>query len=365
MKRVFLFYILTISAFSIDIIEKFPSYSYVFYEFDIEDEYAYNSDFSSFIKKNHLKYKNFYQHSINRGGYLIPTFKSLLIQDGLSDLFVYLSMVESGFQVNALSAKKATGLWQFMETTAKEYKLNINSNFDERLDPILATNAAMRYLHKLYKDFGKWYLAMMAYNCGEGRLQKGIQRAKSDRLEILMDKTAEYIPKETRIYIHKILLLSMIGENITLGFAEQKEEIRKLYGDEIVQVEVGAGEDIVAIATIIDINPKELLSINHHFKKAKIPVILPYYMMNIPSSKVIDFYTSYLLKKELSKNNKNHFISHSVILGESIEKIAIKYKVSIAEIIVANSLEALLLSEGDILIIPVTEDIFIKFSQHI
>ncbi len=365
MIRVFLIYILTVSAFSIDIVEKYPSYSYVFSEFNIDEEYVYNSNFNSFVQQNHNKYKNFYQHSVRRGGYLVPTFKSLLIQDGLSDLFVYLSMVESGFQTDALSPKQATGLWQFMEATAKQYKLDINSNFDERLDPILATNAAMRYLHKLYGDFGKWYLVMMAYNCGEGRLQKAIERAGSDRLEILMDNQKGYIPKETRIYINKILLLSMIGENITLGFGELKEDLTMLYGDEIVQVEVEAGENIASIAKSISIDPKELLNINHHFKQGSIPVVLPYYMMNIPSAKVIDFYTSYLLKKELAKENQNHFISHIVISGENIEQIASKYKVSIGELIVANSLKKLLLSQGDMLIIPVTEDIFTKFSKHI
>jgi len=365
MRSLFFIYIFTILSFSLDIVEKYPSYSYVFGEFDIEDEYLYNSNFNTFIQKNHSRYKNFYQHSINRGGYLIPTFKSMLIQEGLSDLFVYLSMVESGFQADAQSIKKATGLWQFMEATAKQYNLDINSNFDERLDPILSTNAAIEYLHKLYGDFGKWYLAMMAYNCGEGRLQKGIQRAKSTTLKVLMDEKAGYIPKETRLYINKILLLSMIGENITLGFGDTKEEWNQIYGDSIVQVEVEAGENIASIAQSIGVETKKLLKINHHFKHGSVPVVLPSYKLNIPSSKIVDFYTSYKLKKELSQQKKSHFISHIISSKENITKIAKEYQSSLGEIIATNSLKNLLLEEGDILIIPVTEEIFIEFSQHI
>jgi len=365
MRGLFFIYILTISSFSLDIEEKYPSYSYVFSEFDIEEGYLYNSSFHTFVQQNSAQYKNFYRDSINRGGYLIPTFKNMLIQEGLSDLFVYLSMVESGFQADAQSIKKATGLWQFMEATAKQYNLDINSNFDERLDPILSTNAAMEYLHKLYGDFGKWYLAMMAYNCGEGRLQKGIQRAKSTTLEVLMDEKSGYIPKETRLYINKIILLSMIGENITLGFGDTKEELVKIYGDSIVQVEVEAGENIASIAQSIGVETKELLKINHHFKHGSVPVVLPYYKLNIPSSKIVDFYTSYQLKKELSRQKKSHFISHIVSSQENITEIVKKYHSSLGEIIATNSLKKLLLEEGDILIIPVTEKVFIKFSKHI
>ncbi len=366
MRIIFLGYFLIISSLSSlsyaeDIIDKYPSYSYIFYEFDIEDDYIYDDKFNSFIEKKHTLYKIFYHNSLDRGGYLIPTFKSMLMQDNLSDLFVYLAMVESGFKTNAKSPKSAMGIWQFMEATAKQYKLDVNSNFDERLDPILATSAAMRYLHKLHKDFGKWYLVMMAYNCGEGRLQKAIDRAGTDELHIVI----EYIPKETRLYIYKILLVAMIGENISLGFSQEKESIELLYSSDVVQVEVEAGESIKRVAKIIDIEYNDLLKINHHFKGGTVPVLLPRYMMNIPSDKVIDFYTLYILKKELKKSPKNYFISHKVVKGEKLNEIAIKYNSTSFELMDINSLNRSSLNENQILIIPVTKTIFIKFSKHL
>ena len=361
LKKILLLCILTIASLATTLEDKYPSYSYVFDEFDVDADYIYNDQFIAFVKRNHKRYKNFYQHSLTRGGYLIPTFKSMLIQDDLSDLFVYLAMVESGFQTDALSSKKATGIWQFMKATAKQYKLDVNSNFDERLDPILATSAAMRYLHKLHNDFGKWYLAMMAYNCGEGRLQKGIDRAGSDELAVLMNPSAGYLPKETRLYINKILLVSMIGENITLGFGEVEGELTQLYGEEVVQVEVEAGERLDYIAKMIDMKPKDLLKINHHFKNGTVPVSLPRYTMNIPADKVVDFYATYVLKKELERNAKNHFLSHIVTEGESLAQIASRYNLTINELIASNSKYKGKIVEGQLWVVPVTKEVFETF----
>ena len=91
--------------------EKFPSYSYVFEEFDIDEAYIYDDTFVDFVKKNEKRYQRFYQNSLKRGGHLIPTFKSMLIRDGLSDLFVYMSMIESGFSTDCVSCKSAVGIW--------------------------------------------------------------------------------------------------------------------------------------------------------------------------------------------------------------------------------------------------------------
>ena len=158
---------------------RYPSYSYVFSEFDVDDDYLYNDEFIDFVKANESKLKRFYRHSLRRGKSLLPIMQGKLLEDSVSDLFIYLSMVESGFLTNAISPKKAAGLWQFMPNTAKQYNLEKYNNYDERYDTVSATKAAIKYLDKLHKQFGKWYLAAMAYNCGEGRLTKAIKKAGS------------------------------------------------------------------------------------------------------------------------------------------------------------------------------------------
>jgi len=286
----------------------------------------------------------------------------MLLEDNLSDLFVYLAMVESGFKVNAVSPKKATGIWQFMSATAKAYNLTVNSSFDERLDPILATNSAMLYLHKLYGDFGKWYLAIMAYNAGEGRVQKAIKKAKSDRLSVVI----EYLPKETQLYIKKILLVAMIGENISLGLEEDSlEEFADIYGDDMAQVEVDAGESLSYVAKMINMKPKELLNLNHHFKNGKIPVSLSKYNINIPKDRVVDFYTKYSLKKELDRASKCCFISHTVDKKDSLNSISKKYNIRVSELIKSNSIKGGKLKTNQLLVIPVTQKTFNDFSSKI
>ena len=360
-KAVIYIFLLTINLYSFNIVEKYPSYSYVFNEFSVDEDYIHNYDFLTFIQKNSNRYKNFYKNSIKRGGSLIPTFKSMLLEDDLSDLLVYLAMVESGFELNALSSKSATGIWQFMSYTAKHYNLKVNSKFDERLDPILATNAAMRYLHKLYNDFGKWYLAVMAYNCGEGRMKKAIRKANSDELSIVI----KYLPKETQLYMYKVLLVAMIGENISLGFSDDLNEVSDIYGDEVIQVEVEAGENIKYIAKMIGMKSNNLSKLNHHFKNGIIPVSLPKYIINIPSDKVVDFYTQYELKKELNRASKCCFISHFVEREDTLNIISKKYKIRVSDLIKFNNIKNGKVIIDKILIIPVSKKMFDKFLNKV
>ena len=362
MKSILFVIVLTALSWAMPMSDKYPSYSYVFEEFDVNYDYIYNKSFVKFLKKNEKRYKSFYKHSLKRGGHLIPTFKSMLIQDGLSDLFVYISMVESGFSTDCVSCKSAVGIWQFMKATAKQYDLNVNSDFDERLDPVLATSAAMNYMHKLYKDFGKWYLVVMAYNCGEGRLARGIKRAGTDEISVLMREDKNYIPKETRNYVKKILTVAMVGENVSLGFDKMENAIVDLYGEDIVQVEVEPGERLERIAKIINMKPKDLLKINHHFKNGVVPVKLPSYKMNIPNVKVVDFYAIYTLQKELKKYSKTHYLSHVVQAGETLKRIADKYRTSIEEILVYNPVKKKKIKKGEVLVVPVTQKVFEKFS---
>ena len=363
MMRIFIVLLFAISSWAMPVVEKYPSYSYVFGEFDVDSDYIYDDTFVKFLQKNEKRYQRFYKNSLKRGGHLIPTFKSMLIQDGLSDLFVYMSMIESGFSTDCVSCKSAVGIWQFMEATAKQYNLSVNSDFDERLDPILATSAAMNYMHKLYKDFGKWYLVAMAYNCGEGRLQKGIKKAGTDDISVLMREDAGYIPKETRTYIKKILMVAMIGENVSLGLEKMDNAVAQLYGEDVVQVEIDPGESLDQVAKMINMDPKDLLKLNHHFKDGVVPVKLPSYKMNIPNMKVVDFYAIYTLQKELQRYSKSHYLSHVVKLKENLKQIADKYNTSVGEIAVVNPTLKGKIRHGQVLVIPVTKKVFDKFSN--
>jgi membrane-bound lytic murein transglycosylase D len=355
-KIVLILLFIPLYAFSTSLIEKYPSYEYVFSEFGIDESYIYDIDFELFVLQNEKKIENFYEHSMKRGDVLLPLVRKNLMDDGLSDLFIYISMIESGFSSSVISPKKAVGLWQFMPATAKHYKLSVCKSFDERCDPVSSTNAAIAYLRKLHKQFGKWYLAVMAYNCGEGRLQKAIKKANTDVLHVLLDSDAKYLPFETREYIKKILLVAMIGESKILDLTPRSN----LFSKDIIQVEVLAGTKLKELAKLIDMKELELLKLNKQFKNGIVPKAKAHYNINIPYEKIILFYLHYDEPMKEEKFLHPYLLSHYVSLGETIESIAKEYNSSIEAIQKVNYLEDEFLELDRLLVIPVSEIIFQK-----
>ncbi len=348
-KIILLMMLISSYSFSLSITDKYPSYAYVFAEFGVDESYIYDRDFEQFVLQNEKKIKAFYKRSLSRGKDLLPMMKGYLMDDGLSDLFIYLSMIESGFSPAIVSPKKAVGLWQFMPATAKHYNLSVYNTFDERYDPISSTNAAINYLNKLHRQFGKWYLAAIAYNCGEGRLEKAIKKAGSDELSILIDDRDKYLPLETREYIKKILLVSMIGESMTLDFAPLVKDI--------LQVEVLGGTKLRELAKMIEMDSSQLLNLNKQFKEGVVPKEKPVYNVTIPEEKMIAFYLRYEVPAE-KKSIKPHLISHYVSLGETLENIAKEYHSSVEEIKAANQLNDDFLILDTLLVIPVSQGLF-------
>ncbi|RLA69558.1 MAG: lytic transglycosylase [Epsilonproteobacteria bacterium] len=371
-KSSLLFFFLGLSTLNASWIEsKYPSYGYVFNEFDVDESYIYDDDFVSFVMKNEKKLKRFYQHSLIRGKEILPTMQGLLVEDGVSDLFIYLAMVESGFTTDAVSPKKAVGLWQFMAATAKHYDLIVCNSYDERCDTVSATSAAISYLNKLHKQFGKWYLAAMAYNCGEGCMERAIRKAGTDDLSILTDNNLKYLPRETRAYIKKLLLVSMIGENVTLDFGR---DIHEGLEDTLIRVDVSGGTSLKQISKLLKMEEKRLFNLNKSLKNGLVPNEKAIYEITIPIEKVYAFYLRYELpkKKKAEKkidqkilNLKSHMISHYVALGETLESIAKLYHADSKEIILTNHLKNDFLILHSLLVIPVSQKIFEEMSQQI
>jgi len=347
------------TTYALSLESKYPSYTYVFNEFDVDASYLHNDDFISFVLQHEKKLKSFCKRSLRRGSDVMPMMQDLLVDDGMSDLLIYLSMLESGFASDAISSKKAVGLWQFMPATARDYNLTVCSSYDERRDTVSATSAAIHYLNKLHKQFGKWYLAMMAYNCGEGCLSRAIKRAGTDELSVLTDGDLKYVPRETRQYIKKILLVAMIGENVTLGFSNNKSDDLE---NALIEVEIFAGTTLKEIAVLLKMKEKKLLNLNGGLKNAVLPDDKAIYKITIPIEKIYAFYLRYGLPV-LKKRYRSHMISHNVGLGETLEEIAKRYEADKEEIKISNHLVDEFLTVDALLVIPVTENIFEKVSK--
>ena len=130
--------------------------------------------------------------------FYMPIFEEALETYQLPLELKYLPVIESALNPVAVSRAGATGLWQFMITTGKQYGLEVNNYVDERRDPVKASFAAARYLRDLYKIFGDWNLVIAAYNCGPENVNKAIHRAGGER-----DYWSiyPYLPQETRVYV--------------------------------------------------------------------------------------------------------------------------------------------------------------------
>ena len=135
-----------------------------------------------------------------------PLFEDKFREHGVPLDLKYLSVVESALNPKAVSRVGATGLWQFMPYTGKDYGLNTSSTVEDRSDPVKSTDAAARYLKALYNQFDDWALALAAYNSGPGRVNSAIKRAHSRNFWNIQ----RYLPKETRNYVPAFIAATYI-----------------------------------------------------------------------------------------------------------------------------------------------------------
>ncbi len=180
----------------------------------------------------------------------LPYVRRVFTQYGLPQDLVLLPFVESGYNVRAYSWAGAGGMWQFMRGTGRLYDLKADWWIDERRDPYKATDAAARHLRDLYDRFGDWYLALAAYNAGEGKISRALKQAKCDTFFELTEKNRKLsrrirLKKETKQYVPKFIAISKVFQNLdTLGFEPVSWEMEV----EVVPVKVPGGTDLLALA---------------------------------------------------------------------------------------------------------------------
>ena len=176
-------------------------------------ELTYNDVVQKFIDRYSGRLRYSVSYMLGAANFYIPIFEEALEAYQLPLELKYLPIIESALNPKAVSRAGATGLWQFMIGTGKQYGLEVNSLVDERRDPVKSSYAAARYLKALYKIFGDWNLVIAAYNCGPENINKAIHRANA--------KTPEnpnkdywyiypYLPAETRGYVPAFIAANYI-----------------------------------------------------------------------------------------------------------------------------------------------------------
>ena len=170
-------------------------------------EMSYNEVVQKFIDRYASKLRHSVSYMLGASNFYMPIFKEALEAYQLPLELKYLPIIESALNPNAVSRVGATGLWQFMLPTGKQYGLRVNSLVDERRDPVKASYAAARYLHDLYKVFGDWNLVIAAYNCGPTNISKAIRRSNGEKDYWQL---YPYLPKETRGYVPAFIAANYI-----------------------------------------------------------------------------------------------------------------------------------------------------------
>lgn len=297
-------------------------------------------------------YLNFFQTP--RGRAIVETglrrkgkYESMISQvfkeEGVPQDLIYLAQAESAFQPLALSRAGARGIWQFMQWRGNEYGLKRSWWVDERMDPEKATRAAAQHLRDLYELYGDWYLAMAAYNCGPGNVQKGIERTGyADFWELYRRNV---LPKETKNYVPIILALTLIAKDAAhYGISVQPEQ--PVDSDTL---KLGRPIDLRLVAETLDVDVDTLRSLNPSLLRMATPDD-PEFVLHLPKGTADKF------SAEIADIPPDKWVSwrrHRVESGETLTAIARKYHVTPASIADANSLDhGAELEPGEKLIIP-------------
>jgi membrane-bound lytic murein transglycosylase D len=285
------------------------------------------------IVENGLRRKGRYEQMIAR----------ILREEGVPQDLIYLAQAESAFQPLALSRAGARGIWQFVQWRGNEYGLKRTWWVDERMDPEKATRAAAQHLRDLYELYGDWYLAMAAYNCGPGNVQKGIERTGyADFWELYRRNV---LPKQTMNYVPIIVALTLIAKDAQhYGISVERDD--PIASD---TVKPGRAIDLRLVAETIDVDVDTLRSLNPSLLRMVTPDNVDF-VLHLPLG------TSERFSAEIADIPSDKWVSwrrHRVDAGETLTSIAKKYRVTAAAIAQANDLEtAAGLEPGEKLIIP-------------
>lgn len=235
---------------------------------------VYNPIVKKYID-NYLKGYKFVAVILANSKYYFPKYDDYFLKYSVPLELKYLSIIESALNPTAKSYCGAAGLWQFMPATGRAYGLNITSYVDERYNIDLATDAACRYLKDLYTIYDDWALAIAAYNCGPGNVNKAIKRSggKKDFFSIM-----NYLPKETQGYVPAYMAATYI-----MNYSEEHNIPRiksKIGFTDIDYIEIHKTTTIAKLASILGLTPKELSYLNPAYYIGVIPgnndrVIIP------------------------------------------------------------------------------------------
>ena len=297
--------------------------------------------------------------------YYFPVFEGVLDQFNLPLELKYLALVESALNPKAKSWAGATGLWQFMYNTGKEYNLKVSSYVDERMDPYRATVAACKFFEKSYSVYGDWSLVLASYNSGRGNVNKAIRRSGGKRNYWQIRR---FLPKETRSYVPAFIAVCY-AMNYASDHKISSKNPRVLF-HEVDTIEVKYQIDFEYLSSSLDISMDELEFLNPSYKINVIPkvegrlyhLVLPISKMGAFVANEKEIYAHFIeLDAQKRKNypkysEQDERIVHRVKGGEYLGKIARRYGCSVKKIQQWNNLKNDNIRVGQRLVLYVRPD---------
>ena len=246
-------------------------------------EMAHNKVVQQFIDRYASRLRGTISYVLGAGNFYMPIFEEALEAYQIPLELKYLPVIESALNPRAVSRVGATGLWQFMLATGKQYNLQINSLVDERRDPIKASYAAAHLLSDLYKVFGDWNLVIAAYNCGPGNVSKAIQRSggSKDYWHIY-----PYLPRETRGYVP-----AFIAANYMMTYYSQHNicPMSSRLPTKTDTVMVNRKIHLEQISKVLNIDMEMLRSLNPMYRHDIIPGNTEPYALRLPQADITRF----------------------------------------------------------------------------
>lgn len=320
----------------------------------------YNNMVRTCIDRYTTRNRSLVSYMLGMSEFYMPIIEEEIDRHGIPHELKYLPIIESALNPKAVSRANAKGLWQFIFSTAKLYGLRSNNYIDERFDPIKSTKAALRYLNDLYGIFGSWELAIAAYNCGPGNVKKAIMRSggKTDFWEIY-----RWLPRETRGYLPMFIAANYIMTYHKEHGIYPLEPATPIITDTVV---VNKNLHFKQITDICEADIEEIRALNPQYIKDIIPGANEPFVLRLSNSMLTrfianedtiykhrqeEFFPTESLEKMLKQAKDNDdgrgtLKRHKIRRGETLGSIALKYRVTVKQIMKWNNMRNTNIREG-------------------
>jgi len=285
--------------------------------------------------------RGFMENALTRASVYMPMIRQVFAEEGVPSDLAYLAVIESGFRNEAKSRAKAVGMWQFIRSTGRIYGLTGNAWIEERRDPVKSARAAARYLKRLYEISGDWYLAASGYNAGPLTLERAIQNIGTRNFWDLA--RSRWLRTETKNYVPELCAAILVGRN------------PERYGLNIVPmtpyvyetVTVSAMTSLAVLARCAGTDSATLKALNPELLRGSTPP--GSYTLRVPPGRALECLRQ-LARTPAGK--RLDFQHYTVRRGDTLAKVAKRFKVAPDDLLDANDITARQFKPGKRLLVP-------------